>query len=87
MSTPSDAPTLRLLTIAEAASILREAGGVDIDRRVEEWRSSGWTGFDPKAAPYSFDEIERDRARYVAPQMMATTSDTAWAKLDDTHAR
>ncbi len=63
----------------EAADILRDAGAVDIDRRADEWRASGWKGFDPKAAPYSFDEVERDRARYSAPPLMEATSDSAWA--------
>ncbi|MEO5766041.1 MAG: hypothetical protein ABIR52_12085 [Casimicrobiaceae bacterium] len=50
----------------EAASILRDTGAVDIDLRVVEWRSSGWTGFDAKAEPYSFDAIERDRSNHAA---------------------
>jgi len=71
----------------EAASILRDAGAVDIDRRAEEWRVSGWMGFNPKAEPYSFDEIERNRSRYAAIGTMAATSDTAWARLDDDFRR
>jgi hypothetical protein len=67
----------------EAASVLRNAGAIDIGRRADEWRASGWTGFDPEAAPYSFDEIERNRSRYMAPQMMAASSDSAWANLDE----
>ena len=70
----------------EAESILKSAGAIDIDTRVEEWRASGWTGFDPKAAPYSFDEIERDRARYGRPPRMPATSDTAWGANDGDRA-
>ena len=43
-------------------SILRDAGAIDIDKRVDEWRASAGRGFDPKAQPYSFD----DRTRPVA---------------------
>jgi len=48
----------------EATGILRDAGAVDIDRRAEEWRSAGWSGYDPSAEPFSFEEIERNRTRY-----------------------
>jgi len=61
----------------EATSILRDAGAIDIDKRVDEWRASGWTGFDPKAQPYSYDEIERDRSRYATRANMAGTTDAA----------
>lgn len=71
----------------EAVAILQNAGAVDIDRRADEWRASGWTGFDEKAAPYSFEEIERNRTRYAAPAMMSAPSDTAWATLDDEFRR
>jgi hypothetical protein len=61
----------------EATAILREAGAVDIDKRVEQWRATGWTGFDPKAAPFSYDEIERDRQYYGAPAATSTTQERA----------
>jgi len=47
-----------------AAEIMREHGAVDIERRAEEWRESGWTGWNPEALPYTLEDIERDRARY-----------------------
>jgi hypothetical protein len=37
---------------------------VDVEERVSHWRESGWQGYDPKAEPYSVDEIERERSRY-----------------------
>lgn len=41
-------------TMAErAADILTRAGAIDVKRRSEQWRSSGWSGFDEKAAPYT----------------------------------
>jgi uncharacterized membrane protein len=49
-----------------AADVMREHGAVDIERRVEEWRESGWTGWNPEAQPYSLDDIERDRTRYAS---------------------
>src|SRR5512132_3134224 len=47
-----------------AAEIMREHGAVDIERRAEEWRESGWTGWNHEALPYTLEDIERDRARY-----------------------
>lgn len=38
--------------VNRAAQILESEGAVNIDRRVDEWRQSGWTGYDPTAAPY-----------------------------------
>ena len=48
----------------EASRILRAAGAVDINQRAEEWRSSGWTGYDQAAKPLTYDEIQRERERY-----------------------
>lgn len=50
--------------VEEAADIMRERGAVDIQRRVERWREQGWTRFDEQAAPYTADEIRRDRSLY-----------------------
>lgn len=52
--------------VNEAEDILRKHDAFDIEDRVVRWRSEGWTGYDPKAKPYSFDEIERYRIRYRA---------------------
>ena len=49
--------------VDEAEGIMRRHGAIDIDDRVEEWRKTGWDGYDPAAEPYTFDDIERDRAR------------------------
>jgi hypothetical protein len=52
----------------QAAKILDHAGAIDIDDRISTWRSRGWTGFDPKAAPLSADELRREREFYAAAQ-------------------
>lgn len=49
----------------EASSILRNSGAIEIDKRVEVWRDTGWTGYDPKAKPFTFEEIEHNRTRYT----------------------
>jgi hypothetical protein len=48
----------------EAMAIMRRHGAVDIEGRVEQWRSSGWTGYDPEAKPFTYEDIERDRSTY-----------------------
>lgn len=52
--------------VDEAESIIRRHGAFDIEDRATQWKSEGWTGYDPKAEPFSFEEIERDRTRYRA---------------------
>lgn len=49
----------------QAESILNRHGMVDIDRRVESWRNSGWTGFDESLPAYTRDEIDAERRRYM----------------------
>jgi hypothetical protein len=45
-----------------AQEILDHHDPVDLDIRRREWERSGWSKFDPKAEPYPYDQIERDRA-------------------------
>jgi hypothetical protein len=49
---------------AEVTAVLRAHGSVDLAARVAAWRASGWTGYDPGAAPYGREEIERERIAY-----------------------
>ncbi|HVO90442.1 MAG TPA: hypothetical protein VMV45_18035 [Casimicrobiaceae bacterium] len=48
----------------QAAELMREHGAIDIDRRVERWRETGWSGYDVNATPYTRDQIDRDRELY-----------------------
>lgn len=49
---------------AAIADAMRRHGAIDIESRVAAWRASGWTGFDESAAPYTREDIERDRLAY-----------------------
>jgi hypothetical protein len=60
----------------EAERILREHGAYDIEDRVVQWRSEGWTGYNPNAEPFSFDEVERERTRYSAGANRTTGTQT-----------
>ena len=46
------------------ADILNQHGAIDIDRRADAYRESGWKGYDEKAPAYSTEEAERERERY-----------------------
>lgn len=66
---------------SRAAEILDHSGAVDIDGRISAWRSRGWTGFDPNAAPLSADELRREREYYAA----AREQGREWARMS--HAK
>jgi uncharacterized membrane protein len=50
--------------VERVEEIIQGQGAFDIEERAEQWRESGWEGFNPKAKPYSYDEIERERDKY-----------------------
>jgi uncharacterized membrane protein len=41
---------------------------VDIHQRVETWRQSGWKGYDPKAKPYTAEQMQQERQNYSSMQ-------------------
>ena len=55
----------------EARAIMRDQGAFDIKNRVEQWRGTGWEGYDPAAGPFTYDEIESERLRSRAAQRSA----------------
>lgn len=50
----------------EADRILSEFGGVLARDRGQAYRADGWRGYDPAAAPYTAEEIRRERERHAA---------------------
>lgn len=46
------------------SSILNRHNPVDVEQRVSTWRSSGWSGFDHSAQPYTPDMIAQERTSY-----------------------
>ncbi len=50
--------------VEEVERILSDHGAFDIEDRVVEWKSEGWTRYNPDAEPYSIDDIERNRTRH-----------------------
>jgi len=49
--------------INQAVDIMNSQGAVDIDRRVDTYRESGYERHDPNTPAYSFDEAVRERER------------------------
>jgi hypothetical protein len=47
-----------------AAEIMRDHGAIDIERRAEQWRERGWSGWNDKADPYTAADLDRDRDLY-----------------------
>jgi hypothetical protein len=43
-----------------ATNVLRRYNPVDVKSRAEQWRASGWTGYDPNAEPYTETELEKE---------------------------
>ncbi len=50
--------------VGETEAVLDGNRGVSADTRGNEYRQSGWAGFDENAAPYSATEIDSHRAIY-----------------------
>jgi hypothetical protein len=51
--------------VAMVRSTLHEAGAVDIDERVGQWKSSGCAGFHSTAKPYTSNEVTADRHAFA----------------------
>lgn len=48
----------------QAVNVMNNHGPVDVERRSEYWRSSGWAGYDPNAPAWSDAEVDSDRLTY-----------------------
>jgi uncharacterized protein (TIGR02271 family) len=53
--------------VESARLALANAGAVDIEKRTENWRQQGYSGFDPAAKPFNAEEIQADRS-YMQPK-------------------
>jgi hypothetical protein len=51
-----------------AMDILNRHNAIDVEMRVALWRQGGWTAYNPKAEPYTAQEIASERSRYMAAQ-------------------
>lgn len=46
------------------SDVLHRHDAIDIEDRAEQWRSQGWSGYDPAAQPLSQTELDAERSRY-----------------------
>nr|WP_217345125.1 YsnF/AvaK domain-containing protein [Noviherbaspirillum sp. L7-7A]MBV0879349.1 YsnF/AvaK domain-containing protein [Noviherbaspirillum sp. L7-7A] len=51
--------------VDSAREALAATGAVDIEKRVAEWRATGYEGYRSDAAPYTRDEIQQERSRVI----------------------
>lgn len=54
--------------VDQATTILQKFHPVDVEQRVSSWRQSGWSGYDPKAEPFTADRIAEERRSYANPR-------------------
>lgn len=52
----------------KVSDILEGCGAIDIDQRIEQWRSSGYTGYGSMAAPYTPQQIEQEQQSFRVMQ-------------------
>lgn len=52
----------------DARAIMDKYDPQDIDQRVSEWQQQGWQGYDANAAPFTQEQIDRERSRYTPRQ-------------------
>lgn len=70
--------TVRLADNAEldaVSDVLNRHDAIDIEDRAEQWRTQGWTGYDPAAQPLSTAELDAERGRYTAGSRVQFDSD------------
>ena len=60
-----------------AQTVLNRFNPIDLDERSGEWRTSGWTGYDENAAPYTADQIREQNQTSSAVGSTAATTSTA----------
>ncbi|HWW27281.1 MAG TPA: hypothetical protein VNZ85_15465, partial [Caulobacter sp.] len=53
---------------SEIEQVLNGRRGVDALTRGQAYRAAGWTAFDRDAAPYTAEEVERERSLYRGEQ-------------------
>jgi hypothetical protein len=59
-----------------AQRILQQYQPVNLQQRVEQWRQSGWKGYDPKGEPYTNDMLQRERSMYGSSTTTSRTTTT-----------
>lgn len=48
----------------QVQDVMRRHYAVDIERRAEDWRRRGWTGYNPRSEPYTAEQVAEERRAY-----------------------
>jgi len=56
--------------------VLDRHDAIDVDDRVQNWRSRGWSGWNDTAQPYSSEELRRERSYYRPGKDPSVTGQT-----------
>jgi len=56
------------------SDILDRNKAVDVDERVSDWQSRGWSGFNNDAAPYTDEELRKEREYYKTGSSLTGTT-------------
>lgn len=59
---------------SQVRGILNRHHAVDVEQRATDWRSGGWTGYDPTAQPYTREQVTAERSRYGLSGQMSGNS-------------
>jgi uncharacterized membrane protein len=65
--------------VDEVTRVMQRHGAVDINKRAETWRQTGWEGFDESARPYTIDDLERERTVSTRTTTPRTSAEAAAA--------
>jgi len=69
-----------------AREIMDDNGAVDVNDRVSNWKTRGWSGYDTKAVPYQPHELMEERRYYGEAYPSSTTRATEGTMKRGEHA-
>lgn len=46
------------------SALLEQSGAIDVNRRMAQWKATGYAGHDPTAAPYTRDQAQKERETF-----------------------
>jgi hypothetical protein len=62
---------------SQVRDVMRRHHAVDVERRAEDWRQRGWTGYNPRSEPYTAQQVADERKAYTMAAGASTLSNMA----------
>jgi hypothetical protein len=59
-----------------ATNVLRRYNPVDVKSRADQWREKGWQGYDPNAAPYTDEDLVKEREMTADERVVSKEDDS-----------